>query len=161
MKVAEVMTKEPAYCGPETNLAAAIEILWNRDCGILPVVDSQGRVVGLVTDRDICVALGTRNQMPSDMTVSEVSSGRVVACKPDDDLRTALATMAKVQVHRLAVLDDAGRLQGVLSIADVVLRAQVGNFGSDAKLSFEDIVNTIKSVCAPQPLRAAQKSAAA
>ena len=161
MKVVEVMTKEPAYCGPETNLAAAIEILWNRDCGVLPIVDSQGKVVGLVTDRDVCIALGTRNRMPSDMTVREVSTGRVVACKADDDLRTALATMAREQVHRLVVLDDAGRLQGILSIADVVLRAQAGNFGSQSILSFEEIVSTLKSVCALQPPRAAQKSAAA
>jgi CBS domain-containing protein len=161
MKVLQVMTKQPAYCGPETNLASAIEILWNRDCGVLPIVDSQGKVVGLVTDRDVCIALGTRNRMPSDMTVSEVSSGRVVACKPDDDLRTALATMAREQVHRLAVLDDAGSLQGVLSISDVVRHAYAGKFGSRSELSFEDIVGTLRSVCAPQQQPAAQKSAAA
>ena len=56
--------RTPAYCGTDTNLGAAIEILWDRNCGILPVVDANQKVVGVVTDRDLCVALGTRNRLP-------------------------------------------------------------------------------------------------
>src|ERR1035437_639689 len=124
MKVTDVMTKAPGYCSPQTNLAAAVEILWRQSCGVLPIVDSKEKVVGLVTDRDICVALGTRNRLPSEITVSEVASGKVVACKPDDDLRNALETMAQAKVRRLPVIDTAGTLQGILSIDDVVLRTE-------------------------------------
>jgi CBS domain-containing protein len=155
------MAKPPAYCSPETNLAAAVEILWRQNCGILPIVDSKEKVVGLITDRDICVALGTRNRLPSDMTVSEVASGKVIACKPDDDLRGALATMAQAKVRRLPVIEAGGKLQGILSIDDVVLRTETGILKKDSELSFEDVVNTLKIVYAPKPLRSAQQKAAA
>jgi len=161
MKVTDVMAKPPAFCSPQTNLAAAVEILWRQNCGILPIVDSKEKVVGLVTDRDICVALGTRNRLPSEITVSEVASGKVIACKPDDDLRGALATMAQAKVRRLPVIDGAGKLQGILSIDDVVLRAETGTVKRDSELSFEDIANTLKVLYTPQPLRAVQQKVAA
>ena len=160
MKVTDVMAKPPAYCSPQTNLAAAVEILWRQNCGVLPIVDSKEKVVGLVTDRDICVALGTRNRLPSEITVNEVASGKVVACKPDDDLRGALATMAQAKVHRLPVIDAAGKLRGILSIDDVVLRTETGTLKKDSELSIEDIVSTLKSVYAPRPLRTSQQKAA-
>jgi len=161
MRVTDVMAKPPAYCSPQTNLAAAVEILWRQNCGILPIVDSKEKVVGLITDRDICVALGTRNRLASDMTVSEVASGKVIACKPEDDLRGALATMAQAKVRRLPVIDAGGKLQGILSIDDVVLRTETGTLKKDSELSFEDIVSTLKSVYAPKPLRAEQQKASA
>ncbi len=161
MKVADLMTKPPAYCNPQTNLAAAAEILWNNNCGILPIVDFKDKVVGVVTDRDMCVALGTRNRLPSEVTVSEVASGKVIACKPDDDLRGALATMAKARVRRLLVIDVAGKLQGILSMDDIVLRTETGTLKKDSEPSFEDVVGALKSVYAPQPLRAVQQKVAA
>lgn len=160
MKVGDVMTKTPAYCGPETNLAAAVEILWNKNCGVLPIVDSSEKLVGLVTDRDVCVALGTRNRLPSEISVKDVTSGKIASCKPDDDLRKALATMAEAKVRRLPVIDAAGKLQGILSMDNVVLRTETGGI-RDAELSAEDVVNALKSVCAPQPRRAVQQKVAA
>ena len=160
MKVGDVMTKTPAFCGPETNLAAAVEILWNKNCGVLPIVDSSEKLVGLVTDRDVCVALGTRNRLPSEISVKDVTSGKIASCKPDDDLRKALATMAEAKVRRLPVIDAAGKLQGILSMDDVVLRTETGGI-RDAELSAEDVVNALKSVCAPQPRRAVQQKVAA
>lgn len=161
MKVADLMTKPPAYCNPQTNLAAAAEILWNHNCGILPIVDSKEKVIGVVTDRDMCVALGTRNRLPSEVTVSEVASGKVIACTPDDDLRGALAKMAQARVRRLPVIDVSGKLQGILSMDDIVLRTEAGTLKRDSELSFEDVVGTLKSVYAPQPLRAMQQKVAA
>jgi CBS domain-containing protein len=143
MKVGDVMTNSPASCSPETNLAAAVEILWNRNCGVLPIVDSNAKLVGVVTDRDICVALGTRNQLPSEITVREVASGKVVAGRPDDDLRKALAIMAEAKVRRLPIVDAAGKLQGILSIADILLRTGMER---SAEFPAEDVVKTLKIV---------------
>ena len=74
MKVREVMTKVPAYCRAGTSLAAAAEIMWNRNCGFLPFVSPQQSVVGVITDRDMCIAMATRNRLPDQVTVQEVSS---------------------------------------------------------------------------------------
>jgi CBS domain-containing protein len=93
--------------------------------------------------------------------VSEVASGKVIACKPDDDLRGALATMAEAKVRRLAVIDAAGKLQGILSIDDVVLRTETGTVKGDSELSFADLANTLKILYASQPLRAVRQKAAA
>lgn len=161
MKVGDVMTKTPAYCNPETNLAAAAEILWNRNCGVLPIVDSNEKLVGVVTDRDMCVALGTRNRLPSEITVKDVTSGNIVACKPDDDLRRALASMAEARVRRLPVIDAAGKLQGILSMDDVVLHTQTRGIKRDSDLSAEDVVNALRSVYAPQSRRTEQQKTAA
>ena len=86
MKVSEVMTKAPAYCSADTSLGAAAEIMWNHNCGILPVVSPQQSVVGVITDRDMCMAMATRNRLPGQVTVQEVSSVVIYSCQPDDDV---------------------------------------------------------------------------
>jgi CBS domain-containing protein len=90
MKVGEVMTRTPAFCTPTTNLGSAVEILWNRNCGILPVVDSHERVVSVITDRDICIALGTRKRAPGEITVGDVAAQRAICCSADEDVRTVM-----------------------------------------------------------------------
>lgn len=150
MKVKDIMVRTPAYCASDTNLGAAVEILWNRNCGILPIVNEQEKVVGVVTDRDLCIALGTRNQLPAEITVSQVASGKVFACKPDDDIRTALATMAQAKVRRLPVIHVDGKLLGILSMDDVVLHAGAGLGGKTPELSYDAVVDTLKKLYGPQ-----------
>lgn len=157
MKLGDVMTKSPACCSPETNLAAAVEILWNRNCGVLPIVDLNGRLVGIVTDRDICVALGTRNQLPGEIPVRDVASAKIVAGKPDDELRQALAIMAEAKVRRLPVVDDAGKLQGIVSIDDILLRT---GMEKNADFLAEDVVRTLRIVHTLQGIGQAKTAAA-
>lgn len=143
MKVREVMTKDVRACFPDTSLAAAAVLMWENDCGVLPVVVDGGNAVGVITDRDIAIAVGTRGRAPQDLRVDEVIRGPVVACLPDDDVHTALETMRKERLRRLPVLDSGGALQGILSINDVVLHAQKGN----KELDHDDVVRTIKAIC--------------
>lgn len=133
MKVIDVMTGTPFYCSPNTNLGSAAELLWNQNCGILPIVNDQ-KVVGVVTDRDLFIALGTRNRLPRDITVGEVISGKVHLCYADD-IQTALETMASEKVRRLPVVNRKGILQGILSMDDIVLHAEVRKPGVVADLS--------------------------
>ena len=122
MKVNEVMTKSPAYCSADTNLGAAAEIMWKRNCGFLPVVSPQQNVVGVITDRDMCIAMATRNRLPGQVKVQEISSMVTHSCRPDDDVQAAMETMADKKVRRLPVIDAAGKLEGILSVDDVILR---------------------------------------
>lgn len=121
MKVRDIMTGNPKCCGPDMNLAEAIELMWANDCGILPVIENE-KLTGIVTDRDVCIAVGTRNCRPSDTTVKEVATRTVQTCTPDDDVDTAMAIMRRAQVRRLPVIED-GRLAGILALNDIILAA--------------------------------------
>src|SRR3989337_639297 len=88
-------------CSPDTDLATAAKIMWDCDCGVVPVVNDERKVVGMVTDRDICIAAATRAVRPSDIQVRDVMSGDVAACGIGDDVHVALTTMKERRVRRL------------------------------------------------------------
>ena len=141
MKVRDFMTKEAVCCGLETNLAAAVELMWNNDCGVLPVIND-GRLAGILTDRDICIALGTRNRPAAELAVKEVATRQVQTCYPEDDVSEAMTAMRRGKVHRLPVVNDEGKLQGILALNDLILAASRRRAG----ISYEDVVNTMKAV---------------
>jgi CBS domain-containing protein len=155
MKVQDVMTKTVASCRPSANLAAATALMWEYDCGLLPVVSDQGRVIGVITDRDICIALGTRNQRACEIKVSDVAYRVAVLCNADDDLRSALKIMAAERVRRLPVVNQGGALVGILSLDDVTLRARHHGDTDRPPVSFEDVMNTLRAIYkrGPRPAR--------
>ncbi len=118
--------------------------------GILPIVDAKKKVIGVVTDRDLCVALGIRNQPPGQVTVGEVVSGEVYSCRGQDDIHAALLTMGNKRVRRLPVVSEDGILEGVLSMDDMVLHTESASWGRKPELSAEEIVNTLRRIYGPQ-----------
>lgn len=146
MKVKEVMTASAVCCGPETNVGRAVELMWGRNVGILPVVNSDGKLIGVVTDRDICIALGTRNRLPGELTVGEIVVKKVFTCKPNDDIHEALSEMATHQVRRLPVVNDQNVPQGVLSMDDLILHSEVGKLRGACELSSEEVASALKRV---------------
>lgn len=150
MKVKDAMVRSPVSCGPESNLGVAAELLWKQNCGILPVVNAERKVVGVMTDRDMCIALGTRNLLPGQIFVKEVMTGKVHSCQVEDDMHSALATMAKERVRRLPVVDGKGVLQGILSMDDVVLHTEGASQFNATGLTQKDIVETLKRIYRPQ-----------
>ncbi len=156
MRVSDVMTRTAACCEPTTDLGTAVEIIWNRNCGILPVIDAEQKVIGVVTDRDLCIALRTRNRLAGEITIGEVFLGRIVSCKADDDIQTALAAMAEAKVRRLPVVDREGKLEGVLSMDDIVLHAE-----KSSGLSPENVVSTLKKLYGPRLPQVMSKAGAA
>lgn len=149
MRVSQLMTGSPAFCRPDSNLGEAVEKMWNYNCGLLPVVDAAGFVTGVITDRDICIALGTRRTFAGELKVSEVAAEKVIVCYQGDDVRTALAAMATGRVRRLPVLDESGKLVGVLSMDDVVKRVEVEECAVDAAVSSEEVLNVLAKVYRP------------
>ena len=158
MKVKDIMSKSPGYCTPDMNLGAAVEILWNRNCGMLPVVDAHGKVLSVITDRDICIALGTRNRLASELSIAEVASQKAVTCTANEDVRSALGKMADAKVRRLPVVSADGKLEGILSTDDVIEQTHVKSSGRGNELTSDDVVGTLKKLFAEQ---LAQKSATA
>jgi CBS domain-containing protein len=127
-------------------------MMWDSDCGALPILNVQGQVMGLITDRDICMAASTKNNPPSAITAWETASGRAVTCRLDDDIRTAMDLMERERIRRLPVVDDDGILQGILSMNDLVLAAGEHRGRSAPEVSFEDVVRTLKGICAHRVL---------
>lgn len=150
MIVRDIMRSSPKSCAPSTNLAALTELLWSSGCGALPVVDASGGVSGIVTDRDICVALGTRNGRPSELVAKEVMSREVATCQATDDVHAALRTMRARKIRRLPVLDAAGKLAGILSMSDLILNARHDD-GSRPPLSYEDVMDALKGIYSHPP----------
>lgn len=124
MRVKELMTSDVKSCSLDTNLAAAAKIMWEGDCGAIPVIDESGRVVGVITDRDICIAGATRARAEGEIAVQEVISKVVYTCAASDDARQALETMRLRKVRRLPVVDQNGRLAGIVSVHDIALEAR-------------------------------------
>lgn len=120
MNVKEAMTTATGRCIPGMNLGAAVEILWKNNCGLLPIVDEHERVISVITERDICIALGTRNRLAGEITVGEVATHRAICCSPEDDVRSALAKMVQAKVRRLPVVNAEGKLEGIIGMDDVV-----------------------------------------
>lgn len=143
MKIKDIMTREPAICSTSTNLAAAAKLMLDADCGILPVVDDQSKLVGVVTDRDMYIALATRNRLASQVTVGEVARTTVFTCAPDDDVETALQTMRQHRVRRLPVAGFGGAVVGIVSMNDIVLAA-----GARKPVRNEAVVETMQAICA-------------
>ena len=147
MKAEDIMTKDVQSCRPEASLAQAAALMWDFDCGAMPVVDDSKRVMGMITDRDIAIATATKDRLATEITVGEVMSGNVYACARDEDVKSALKTMRRERVRRLPVIGADGKLAGILSINDVVLRAEVGKGRQAPEISYEDVVGTFKEVC--------------
>jgi CBS domain-containing protein len=145
MKVREAMTRDVAICTPATSLAEAGWKLFERDCGILPVL-SESRIVGLVTDRDLAIAAATKDRPAREISVGEVMGPAIHACHEDDDVETALALMASHQVRRLPVVDDDEVLRGIISINDLVLLTGTGRGRPERSLSCEEVARTLREI---------------
>lgn len=133
MIVADLMTKNVAHVGTEETLGRAAQLLWERDCGALPVLRSDGSVVGMITDRDICMAAWSRGSAPAAITVADAMSTQLVACSPRDTIADVENRMRSNQLRRLPVLDEAQQLVGIISLAD--LARQAGNNGVEGTLA--------------------------
>lgn len=161
MRVKELMTESPKACTLTDNLAQVARLMWEADCGIVPVVSEGGKVVGLITDRDICMAAMTKGRNVANIAVEDVVSGKVYTCKAGDDIHSALDIMRENKVRRLPVTAADGKLQGMLSMNDVMLRAEDTRNKKAPEVSFGDVVNTYKSICQHRlPMQQAQATAA-
>jgi predicted transcriptional regulator len=135
--------------------------MWDADCGIIPVVAEGGKVVGLITDRDICMAGMIKGRNESNIAVEDVISGKIFACKPEDDVHRALEIMRENKVRRLPVVGADGKLEGILSLNDVVLKAEETKDKKAPELSYGDVVNTYKAICQHRlPMQQVQAKAA-
>ena len=160
MKVKEVMTPDAKAIWLTESLADAAKLMWENDCGVLPIIKDGRKVIGLITDRDICMAIAMRDTVPSSVSVEEVMTGLVYAVKPEDDVHEALQTMQEHKIRRLPVLNVEGELEGMLSMNDIILHAKTSKSAAAGTIKYEDVVKTYQAIC-EHPVPAPATSAAA
>jgi CBS domain-containing protein len=119
MKVAELMTENVRTCSLNDTLNHAAQLMWDHDCGAVPVVDDDGRTIGIVTDRDIAMAAYTQGKALSEIPASTAASRSLVFAQPADTVDSVHALMQSAQVRRVPVLDGGGRPVGILSVGDI------------------------------------------
>ena len=145
MTVNEIMKKDVATCRPQDDLSVAAKLMRDRDCGFLPVVDANGVVAGVITDRDLGIAVGANTRAAERISVEEVMSRPVFGCFAEDNVKTVLATMAKHRVRRLPVLErQYGHLRGVLSLDDIARASRRRGAPTNG-----DIVDAFRHIAAP------------
>ncbi len=156
MIVADLMTENIARVRPDQSLNDAARLMWECDCGALPVLNEIGEVCGMITDRDICMATWLQNRAPSELRVSNAMSRQLHHCSPQDPISTAEALMRLKQIRRLPVLDGEGHLLGILSLADIAketVQGTVPGLFSDA------LASTLADICrTPAPSRRSAQS---
>jgi len=148
MKVRELCVRSARSCGPGTSLAEAGWTMWEADCGFLPVVDETLKVIGVVTDRDICMAVATKYRPAAEIAAREVITGKLFTCRLEDDVERAMEIMRNQAVRRLAVVDSEGRLTGILSLNDLVLAARRADLARSGAITNDDLVPVMQAICA-------------
>jgi len=160
LRVDELMQTDVRTCTPEDFLSEPARIMWERDCGCVPVVsaDGSGRVVGMITDRDICMAALTGGVPLHQALVKGAMAPRVTACRPEDAVADAGALMRSAQVRRLPVVDAAGRLRGLISLADVA-EAAAGLRAPAGSVSASEVGRVLEAICRPRSRVATREGA--
>lgn len=146
MKVKDVMKTDVGFCSTEDSLMKTAELMRHRDCGVVPVVDEENRVVGMLTDRDLCLAVVARNRKASDVKTKDLIKGEAIVCSPDDKLEDALGKLRKNQIKRLAVIGADGELVGIISVSDILSGVR-----KDKNLK-KKIYATLKTIGKPRPI---------
>ena len=157
MKVKEIMTPDPKAIWITESLADAAQLMWENDCGVLPIIKDGRKVVGLITDRDICMATAMKQANPSGISVEEVMTGQVYSVNSEDDVAQALQAMQEHKIRRLPVVTSEGELEGILSMNDIVLKASEAN-GETSQIDYGDVVRTYQAIC-QHPLPATSATA--
>jgi CBS domain-containing protein len=119
MRIRDIMSKPVITCSPIDSLDQAARLMWEFDCGAVPVVDTDGTVAGIVTDRDACMAAYTQGKSLKDIAVSEAMARQVFCCRPDDALEAVERLMESKQIRRLPVVDAEKRPVGLVTLGDI------------------------------------------
>jgi Ala-tRNA(Pro) deacylase len=155
VRVADLMTRNVLACHTEDCLNVPAQLMWEADCGAVPVLDPiTDRVVGMITDRDICMATFFQDRAPGAVPVKEAMSSNVHVCSKRDSLADAERVLRENQIRRLPVVDEEGRLEGILSLADVIRRAERENGRPRAEIAASEITTLLGEICQPRsPVR--------
>jgi CBS domain-containing protein len=150
MKVEQLMNRTVNTCHTHDSLATAAGLMWDLDIGSLPVLNEDGSVAGMITDRDICMAAYTQGQLLADIQVSRAMSKVAYSCRPTADIAEAEEIMRTRQVRRLPVISAAGKLVGIVSLNDLAREAGRSSGKSVRSVSPQEVTSTLAAVTVPR-----------
>lgn len=145
------MTSKVYSCDTRDTLERVAQIMWDRDCGSVPIVDGHNHVVGAVTDRDCAMAAYLQGKPLAQIRVVDVISRHVAACEPSTSIADAMNTMRHCAIRRLPVVDTGGCLVGIITLGDIALAAVPASLspGADAI----EVARTLAALCEHQQAR--------
>jgi CBS domain-containing protein len=156
MLVQDIMQQPAITCRRDDTLNRAAQLMWEHDCGALPVVDEGNCLVGMLTDRDALMAAYTQGGALRDLFVRDAMSSSVYSCRGDEPIEVAERIMGEQQVRRVPVVDEYFQPVGVLSINDLARdAARHKHHGQD-----REFIETLAAVCAPRLEESARSQAA-
>lgn len=151
MLIREAMTKDPRCCTESDDGSVAAQIFWENDCGCVPLVDDQGRLTGMVTDRDLCMAAHFSGLPLKQLRLGDlVQSAALQTCRPEQALEDAAELMKRHQIRRVPVVGADRRLVGILSLNDIAVARRHGG-----RIPAEAVADTLGAICERRPARAA------
>jgi predicted transcriptional regulator len=151
MKVKELMTADVKCCAEYNTLNTAAQMMWDNDIGCVPVIDKDGRTIGMLTDRDICMSAYIQGVPLTGAVVTSAMSREVFSCTPEDNIAAAEKVMKANQIHRLLVLDAERHPVGLISLNDIAREgAREAEMRTTRQVSDPEIAELMASVCAPR-----------
>jgi CBS domain-containing protein len=153
MNIQDIMSKPALTCRDTDSLQAAAQLMWEHDCGAIPVTDHAGKLVGMVTDRDICMATYTQGKPPQDLLVADAMAKQVFSGHVHDSVDAIESLMSEKQIRRIPILNGDNRPVGVVSLNDLARHAAVANKKSGLEHA---LTQTLAAICRPRRSRASE-----
>ena len=153
MKIEDIMTRDVRACLADDTLATAAQIMWENDCGSVPVTDADGRVIGIITDRDLAMAAHLQGVALRASRVSSAMARDVKCCTPRDTPATVQALMQQHKIRRVPVVDEHKHLLGIVSLGDLAYAmAAEQTLGGDG-MTWTAVAHTLARVSEPRVSR--------
>ena len=143
MRARDIMTRNPECCRRDDTAREAARVMRDHDCGVVPIVDDGGRVVGIVTDRDLAIR-GIAAGKDANTKLNDLMTPVAVTCGQDDDLRDVEQKMAELQLRRIPIVDAGGRCLGIISQADIARAA-----ATDKTVTDEEVALVVEQISLP------------
>jgi CBS domain-containing protein len=150
MNIAQLMTRHVVTCGADDTLERAAQLMWDFDCGAVPVVDGERHVIGIITDRDVCMSAYTQGRPLKSIKVHEAMANEVFSCMPDDSIAEAEKIMRNYRIRRLPVIDFDGRLVGMVSLNDLARESVREQSQRRRDVTLAEVGATLAAICEPR-----------
>lgn len=151
MRVEKIMSHQVTTCSPDDSLEHAASLMWSSDCGCLPVLrpEASGRLEGVITDRDICMAALFQGKALRDVRVEDAMAKKILTCRASDEVQDAQRQMQNEQIRRLPVIGNQGELIGILSMADIARASVHAQHGQHPEIPAREVAETLARISAP------------